>query len=77
MLLRRHCPRIAEEDVHDLGGVTFGGFHGDQDVVLVASVPLTDESAWEALPAGTQLVAKYGAPGSTTDAGEGKLLNPH
>jgi len=59
-LLRRHCPRMAEEDVHDLGGVTFGGFHGDQDVVLVASVPLTDESAWEALPSGTLLVAKHG-----------------
>jgi predicted glutamine amidotransferase len=59
-LLRRHCPRISEEDVHELGGVTFGGFCGDQDVVLIASLPLTDEAAWEALPPGTLLVAKHG-----------------
>jgi glutamine amidotransferase len=59
-LLRRHCPRISEEDVHDLGGVSFGGFCGDQDVVLIASVPLTGEAAWEELPPGTLVVAKHG-----------------
>jgi glutamine amidotransferase len=59
-LLRRHCPRVSEDDIHDLGGVTFGGFCGDQDVVLIASVPLTDEAAWEELPPGTLVVAKHG-----------------
>lgn len=60
-LLRRRCPRVSDEDVHDLGGVTFGGFCGDQDVVLIASVPLTDEAAWEELRPGTLIVAKHGA----------------
>jgi predicted glutamine amidotransferase len=59
-LLQRHCPRTAEEHMHDLGGVTFSGFCGDQNVALIASVPLTDETAWEALRPGTLLVARDG-----------------
>jgi glutamine amidotransferase len=59
-LLLRHCPQVSEEEIHDLGGLTFSGFRGEQHVALIASVPLTEETAWEALRPGTLLVMKHG-----------------
>ncbi len=59
-LLLRHCPRVEDGEIRDLGGVTFGGFHGEQHVALIASVPLTEGEAWEPLAPGTLLVLRHG-----------------
>ncbi|RMF86907.1 MAG: class II glutamine amidotransferase [Nitrospirae bacterium] len=59
-LLLRHCPAAEEGAVRDLGGVTFGGFHGEQYVALIASVPLTEDEAWERLEPGTLVVLSKG-----------------
>jgi len=59
-LLLRHCPRVEDGEIRDLGGVTFGGFHGEQWVALIASVPLTDTEAWEPLDPGTLVVLRHG-----------------
>lgn len=59
-LLLRHCPKVEDDEIRDFGGVTFGGFHGEQWVGLIASVPLTNAEAWEPLAPGTLVVLRHG-----------------
>jgi glutamine amidotransferase len=56
--LSRHCPSGGEFSV---AGLTVEGRSDEQEVTLVASVPLSDEE-WKPLPRGSLLVATAGKP---------------
>jgi glutamine amidotransferase len=60
-VLCRHCAR--EPGNLATGGLEIAPAAGEQHVVLVASVPLTQEAGWRALAEGELVVARAGAIG--------------